>query len=162
MDDEPMSTPDSHEDRPPTEPETGSSESGKSGQKVSFKSKAIRGSAVSLAQTGVSRVISLGCQILFARMLMPSDFGLVGIAIATMSLLTFASPLALEFSDAKKYRVCYASIHLSANKRGGVSWISRLFCFTTSAKASVALVARGEAAATGAWRCWGSLLRVLN
>lgn len=96
MDDEAMSTPDSHEDRPPTEPETGSSESGESGQKVSFKSKAIRGSAVSLAQTGVSRVISLGCQILFARMLMPSDFGLAAIAVGTMSLLTFASPLALE------------------------------------------------------------------
>ena len=91
-----MSTPDGHEDQPPTEPETRSGEGGKSGPKVSFKSKAIRGSAVSLAQTGVSRVISLGCQVLFARMLMPSDFGLAAIAIGTMSLLTFASPLALE------------------------------------------------------------------
>ncbi|MAJ45706.1 MAG: hypothetical protein CBC35_00080 [Planctomycetes bacterium TMED75] len=91
-----MSAPDSHEDQPPTGSETKSGGSGESGPALSFKNKAIRGSTVSLAQTGVSRVISLACQVLFARMLMPSDFGLAAIAIGTMSLLTIASPLALE------------------------------------------------------------------
>lgn len=69
---------------------------GSKGPETGFKGKAIRGSAIALLQTGFARSISLVCQIIFARLLVPSDFGLAAIAIGTISLLNLAHPETLE------------------------------------------------------------------
>ena len=91
-----MSNSGSQNGPPPTESGATSESEESHAQGTSFKSKAIRGSAISLIQTVIARSISLVCQIIFARILIPSDYGLFAIAVGVMSILNLVSPDSVE------------------------------------------------------------------
>jgi O-antigen/teichoic acid export membrane protein len=59
----------------------------------SFANDAVRGSAWGFFQTVVSKILAIVIQLILARVLFPSDFGLVAIAVGTAAIFTFFSPL---------------------------------------------------------------------
>lgn len=66
-------------------------EPGKGGE--SYTNAAVRGSAWGFFQTIFSKVLSVIVQLILARLLFPSDFGLVAIALGTISIISIFSPL---------------------------------------------------------------------
>ena len=91
-----MSNSGSQNDFSPSESDATSESEETQSQGTSFKSKAIRGSVISLIQTIIARSISFGCQIIFARMLIPSDYSLFAIAVGAMAIINLVSPDAVE------------------------------------------------------------------
>lgn len=91
-----MTDPGSEREAPPP----GALESGDEGRGSrgprGYKGDAIRGSLVSMIQTGVGRSLTLVCQIIFARLLVPSDFGLVAVALGINALLSVVRPESLK------------------------------------------------------------------
>jgi hypothetical protein len=71
----------------------------------SLAAKTVKGSAYSIAASGITLGLGLGRSILMARLLTPEDFGLVAFA---MTLLNFTAPL----RNAKSAKTPCLTMHL--------------------------------------------------
>ena len=74
---------------------TNDDSSGGSPDSNSYLKRAVRGSTWSIGQSIAAKVTGLGAQIVLARLLFPSDFGLLGIAVSLIAIVGFVSPLAM-------------------------------------------------------------------
>ena len=61
----------------------------------SYLKRAVRGSTWNLGQSIAAKITGLVTQILLARLLFPSDFGLLGIAVSLIAIVGFINPLSM-------------------------------------------------------------------
>ena len=61
----------------------------------SYLKRAVRGSTWNLGQSIAAKITGLVTQIILARLLFPSDFGLLGIAVSLIAIVGFINPLSM-------------------------------------------------------------------
>ena len=76
-------------------PDTDRDSPGESPDSNSYLKRAVRGSTWNIGQSIAAKVTGLGAQIVLARLLFPSDFGLFGIAMGLIAIVGFVNPLSL-------------------------------------------------------------------
>lgn len=62
------------------------------GKDRSYAQEAVKGSAWVFLQTAIRKSLTIVVQLILARLLFPSDFGLVGIAVAATSIISIINP----------------------------------------------------------------------
>ena len=69
--------------------------SGEEPDSNSYLKRAVRGSTWNLGQSIAAKITGLVTQIILARLLFPSDFGLLGIAVSLIAIVGFINPLSM-------------------------------------------------------------------
>jgi len=101
-----------------------------------LRRRAVRGSAASLTAQGFSLMIGMISQVVLARLLTPSDFGLVAMVTAFTGLATLIRDFGLSTATVQK-------THLSHEELSSLFWINAAFgaCVTVGFAALSPLVA---------------------
>ena len=75
--------------------DTGGESSGEKPDSNSYLKRAVHGSTWSIGQSIAAKVTGLGAQIVLARLLFPSDFGVLGFAVSLIAIVGFVNPLSM-------------------------------------------------------------------